>query len=99
MSAQTPIAVLLVTGQSNRYHNWAVSSVIIKRQLEATGRFAVTVATTPPKGTTPNQDMSSFTPDFAAADTNLSAVTAILDGAPFTSSDSPLAWTVSTSSR
>lgn len=64
MSAQAPIKVLLVTGQSNRYHNWAVSSVIIKRQLEASGRFTVTVATTPPKGTQPNQDMSSFAPDF-----------------------------------
>jgi uncharacterized protein len=63
--AQTPIKVLLVTGQSNRYHNWQVSSPIIKRQLEESGRFAVTVATTPPKGATPNQDMSSFAPTFA----------------------------------
>jgi type 1 glutamine amidotransferase len=64
VSAQTPIKVLLITGQSNRYHNWAVSSVIVKRQLEEGGRFAVTVATTPPKGTEPGQDMSSFAPDF-----------------------------------
>jgi len=27
-SVQTPIKVLLVTGQSNRYHNWEVSSQI-----------------------------------------------------------------------
>lgn len=64
-SAQTPIQVLLVTGQSNRYHNWEVSSPIVKRQLEESGRFAVTVQATPPKGTTPNQDMSSFAPRFA----------------------------------
>jgi uncharacterized protein len=64
-SAQTPIKVLLVTGQSNRYHNWEVSSPIVKRQLEETGRFAVTVQTTPPKGEAPNQDMSSFAPKFA----------------------------------
>jgi type 1 glutamine amidotransferase len=64
-SAQTPIKVLLVTGQSNRYHNWEVSSPIVKRQLEESGRFAVSVQTTPPKGTTPNQDMSSFAPKFA----------------------------------
>lgn len=64
-SAQTPIQVLLVTGQSNRYHNWEVSSPIVKRQLEESGRFAVSVQTTPPKGTTPNQDMSSFAPRFA----------------------------------
>lgn len=65
MTAQSPIRVLLVTGQSNRYHNWPVSSPIVKRQLEASGRFAVTVATTPPKGEAPGQDMSSFAPRFA----------------------------------
>ena len=63
--AQAPIKVLLITGQSNRYHNWEVSSPIIKRQLEEGGRFVVTVAKTPPKGTTPNQDMSSFAPRFS----------------------------------
>ena len=63
--AQTRIKVLLVTGQSNRYHNWEVSSPIVKRQLEDSGRFAVTVATTPPKGAAPNQDMSSFAPTFS----------------------------------
>jgi len=63
--AQAPIKVLLVTGESNRYHNWEVSSPIVKRQLDESKRFAVTVATTPPKGTAPNQDMSSFAPRFA----------------------------------
>jgi type 1 glutamine amidotransferase len=62
--AQSRINVLLVTGQSNRYHNWEVSSPIVKRLLEESGRFAVAVATTPPKGTAPNQDMSSFVPKF-----------------------------------
>jgi type 1 glutamine amidotransferase len=64
-AAQTPIKVLLITGQSNRYHNWEVSSPIVKRLLEEGGRFAVTVAKTPPKGATPNQDMSSFAPTFS----------------------------------
>jgi uncharacterized protein len=63
--AQSRINVLLVTGQSNRYHNWEVSSPIVKRLLEESGRFAVTVATTPPKGAAPNQDMSSFAPKFS----------------------------------
>ena len=63
--AQSRIKVLLVTGQSNRYHNWEVSSPIVKRQLEDSGRFAVTVATTPAKGAAPNQDMSSFAPKFS----------------------------------
>src|SRR3954454_13796504 len=65
VTAQTPIPVLLVTGQSNRYHDWEVSSPIVKRQLEDSGRFDVTVATTPAKGAAPNQDMSSFTPPFS----------------------------------
>ena len=30
-SAQPPIPVLLVTGQSNQYHNWEISSPIVKR--------------------------------------------------------------------
>ena len=64
-STQAPIRVLLVTGQSNRYHNWEVSSPIVKRQLEESGRFAVSLKTTPPKGATPNQDMSSFAPRFS----------------------------------
>ena len=63
--AQAPIKVLLVTGQSNRFHNWVVSSRIVKRELEASGRFVVTLATTPPVRHVANQDMSSFTPTFA----------------------------------
>ena len=63
--AQSRIKVLLVTGQSNRYHNWEVSSPIVARQLEDSGRFTVTVATTPAKGAAPNQDMSSFAPTFS----------------------------------
>src|SRR5689334_25393157 len=65
VATQSRVNVLLVTGQSNRYHNWEVSSPIVKRLLEENGRFAVTVATTPPKGTAPNQDMSSFAPKFS----------------------------------
>jgi hypothetical protein len=42
--AQTPIKVLLITGQSNRYHNREVSSPIVKHWLEGSRRFVVTVA-------------------------------------------------------
>jgi type 1 glutamine amidotransferase len=66
VTAQSPINVLLITGQSNRFHNWQVSSPIVKRLLEENKRFTVTLATTPPKGTEPNQDMSSFAPNFSA---------------------------------
>jgi type 1 glutamine amidotransferase len=60
-SAQARIKVMLLTGQSNQYHNWAVSSVAIKRMLEQAGKFEVTVVTSPAKG----QDMSGFKPTFA----------------------------------
>jgi type 1 glutamine amidotransferase len=54
------IKVMILTGQCNPYHNWAVSSAAIKRVLDETGRFDVTVVTSPPQG----QDMSGFTPTF-----------------------------------
>src|SRR4026208_2020496 len=65
--AQSRINVLLVTGQSNRYHNWEVSSPIVKRILEDSGRFAVTVATTPPKCAAPNRAISGFAPKVSDA--------------------------------
>jgi hypothetical protein len=52
---------MILTGQCNPYHNWAVSSVAIKRMLDETGKFDVTVVTSPAKG----QDMSGFRPTFA----------------------------------
>ncbi|HVT72497.1 MAG TPA: ThuA domain-containing protein [Lacunisphaera sp.] len=52
--------LLLVTGQSNKYHDWSKSSPLVKKYLEETGLFTVEVATTPPHGA----DMSSFHPDF-----------------------------------
>lgn len=60
-AAQSRIKVLLLTGQSNPYHNWAVSSAAIKRMLDEAGKFNVTVVTSPAKG----QDMSGFKPSFA----------------------------------
>lgn len=58
---QARIKVLILTGQSSQYHNWAVSSAAIKRMLDDAGRFDVTVVTSPAKG----QDMSGFRPTFA----------------------------------
>jgi type 1 glutamine amidotransferase len=59
-AAQPRIKVMILTGQCNPYHNWAVSSAAIRRMLEQPGTFDVTVITSPPKG----QDMSGFTPTF-----------------------------------
>ncbi len=60
-AAQSRIKVMLLTGQCNPYHNWAVSSAAIKRMLDEAGKFDVTVVTSPAKG----QDMSGFKPSFA----------------------------------
>lgn len=58
--AAPPLKVLIVDGQNN--HNWRETTPYLKKHLEDTGLFAVTVATSPAKG----EDMSSFKPDFAA---------------------------------
>lgn len=55
------IKVMLLTGQSNRYHNWEVSSPILERILNDAGVFTVDRVVSPPMGS----DMSAFQPDFA----------------------------------
>jgi len=55
------IKALIVTGQCNPWHNWKVSSPILKQLLKQTGLFKVDVATSPPKG----GNMSNFKPKFA----------------------------------
>src|SRR3954468_1332436 len=62
-TAATPqIPVMLLDGQSaGSYHNWRLTTPILKRELEETGLFAVTVVTAPANG-----DFSTFHPDFAA---------------------------------
>jgi uncharacterized protein len=60
-TAQSRIRVMILTGQSSQYHNWAVSSAAIKRMLDDAGLFETTVVATPAKG----QDMSAFRPTFA----------------------------------
>ncbi len=57
--AAPPIRVLIVDGQNN--HNWRLTTPILKKMLEETGRFTVDVATSPPRG----GDMSTFKPEFA----------------------------------
>jgi uncharacterized protein len=57
------IPVLLVDGQSGGpYHVWRLTSVVLKKELEETGLFQVTVATAPEFG----GDFSNFRPDFIA---------------------------------
>ncbi len=60
-ASRTPIQVMLLDGQSaGPYHNWRLTTPILKRELEETGLFAVTVVTAPANG-----DFSAFHPDFA----------------------------------
>lgn len=55
-----PIKVLIVDGQNN--HAWQQTTPVLKKILEESGRFAVDVATSPPKGGV----MSTFHPNFSA---------------------------------
>jgi type 1 glutamine amidotransferase len=71
--AADKIKVLIIDGQNN--HKWAITSPIMKSQLEATGIFAVDVSTSPekknPKATPEDQakvkaQWDSWKPDFAS---------------------------------
>ncbi len=56
------IAVMLLDGESGgSYHKWQRVTPVLKRMLDETGLFSVTVVTTPAA----NDDFARFTPDFA----------------------------------
>src|SRR5262249_23218257 len=59
----------VIDGQNN--HNWQAMTPPMKADLEATGRFAVDVVTTPPKGA-PTAAWESFRPAFSKYDAVLS---------------------------
>ncbi|RZU39937.1 ThuA domain-containing protein [Edaphobacter modestus] len=61
--AATPIHVLLIDGQAaGAYHQWQLTTPILKKELEETGLFQVTVATSPES---PSGDFSGFHPEFS----------------------------------
>lgn len=68
-SAADRITVLIVDGQNN--HDWENTTPYLRRMLEETDRFRVFVATTPPRGATPEQ-WNGFRPQFADYDVVLS---------------------------
>lgn len=68
-----PHKLMLLTGQSNRYHDWSKSAPLIRQYLEQTKLFAVDVVTTPPTGA----DMTGFRPDFRP----YAAVVVVYEGA------------------
>ena len=60
--AAAPIRVMLLDGQSGgAYHAWRLTTPALKQELEETGRFEVTVVTSP----TSDGDFSQFHPDFS----------------------------------
>jgi type 1 glutamine amidotransferase len=58
-----PVRVMILDGESaGPYHNWRLTTPVLKEELEETGMFDVTVVTAPPSDT----DLSSFHPNFSA---------------------------------
>ena len=56
-----PIPVLLIDGESaGAYHDWKLTTPVLREELEETGLFQVTVLTAP----TSDGDFSNFHPDF-----------------------------------
>ncbi|MGB8259909.1 MAG: ThuA domain-containing protein [Terracidiphilus sp.] len=56
-----PLPILLLDGQSGGpYHNWRLTTPVLKKELEETGLFAVTVVTAPPS----DGDFTGFDPAF-----------------------------------
>src|SRR3954469_10828983 len=68
LGAET-LRILIVDGQNN--HDWKTQTPLMREALEKTGRFAVDVATTPPRGA-PSGAWDAFAPDFARYDAVLS---------------------------
>ena len=62
--AQTkPIRVMILDGESGGpYHNWRLTTPVLKKELEETGLFEVTVVTAPDSKT---GELSGFRPEFA----------------------------------
>ena len=62
IAVAAPIKVMILDGQSAAaYHNWQLTTQVMKRQLEEAGLFEVTVVTAPRS----DGDFSNFRPDFA----------------------------------
>lgn len=62
MAHAAPIRVAIIDGESaGAYHNWRLTTPVLKKELEDTGLFDVTVITAPASG----GDFSNFHPDFS----------------------------------
>ncbi len=72
LSAAPQHKIMLLTGQSNKYHDWSKSAPLIKTYLEQTGLFTVDTVTTPASA-----DMSAFSPKFS----DYAAIVVVYEGA------------------
>ena len=63
------IRVLLIDGQNN--HNWKATSPVMIKALQRGGAFEVSVSTTPPKKSKP-EDWKKWSPAFKDFDVTLS---------------------------
>src|SRR5690242_3259831 len=70
--ADGKVRVVIIDGQNN--HNWRATTPFMKKALEDSGRFAVSVSTTPqPGGKAPEgKDAVTFPPDLDRYDVVLS---------------------------
>src|SRR4029077_9049093 len=60
--AAAPIRVMLLDGESGGpYHNWRMTTRVLKKELDETGLFTVDVVTAPGAGA----DFGAFKPDFS----------------------------------
>jgi type 1 glutamine amidotransferase len=60
--AAQPIPVMILDGESaGAYHQWQVTTPVLRKQLEDTGLFKVDVVTAPPAGA----DFAAFMPEFS----------------------------------
>jgi len=58
---RAPLRIMLLTGESNRSHDWTKSSPLVEAYLAQTRLFAVDTVTAPPKGV----ESSDFNPKFS----------------------------------
>ena len=64
--AAAPIPVMLLDGESGgTYHDWQRTTPVLRKMLEETGLFDVTIVTAPPAG----GDLAAFKPDFGSYQT------------------------------
>lgn len=62
VAGAAPIRVMILDGESGGpYHNWRLTTPVLKQELEETGLFQVTVVTAPPS----SSGLSDFHPDFS----------------------------------